>query len=184
MIPGPSGLDPGPAKLLGPARRVIRQPARQISKSKVNSNKKGAKNLKPSKVPGQGTEAGAALVADKIDDVHALLDDSADHIGQDSIDLVSGVLDQNVSSYGDGSISEVEMLAVAEDGLVTTRQAIAEAKAEAKKARELVAEEVKPMIKRRNPRAARTAWARVTASLVWRAMTPMRTSLCQNQLQV
>ena len=83
---------------------------------------------------GKGTESGAAQVAEKVGDVHALLEDAADHLGQDSIDLVMGVFDQNVEKYGDGSISEVDMLAVCEDGLVSTRQAIADSKEEAKRA--------------------------------------------------
>ena len=99
---------------------------------------------------GKGTEAGAAQAAEKIGAVHALLEDAAGHLGQESIDLVIGIFDQNVEKYSDGSISEVDILAVCEDGLVSTRQAIADAKEEAKKARELAAKAVKAKKKTKN----------------------------------
>ena len=121
---------------------------------KPNSNRKGAKKVKPSKVARKGTEAGAALVAEKVGDMHALLEDSADHLGQDFIELVRDVFDQNVEKYGDGSISEVDMLAVCEDGLVSTRQAIVESKEEAKKARELSAKEGKSKVKKKKPKGS------------------------------
>ena len=118
--------------------------ARDADKKKPVSKKKGAKTFKLSKVGDKCTESGAALVAEKVGDMHALLEDpdSADHLGQDSIDLVRGVFDQNVEKYGDGSISEVGMLAVCEDDLVSMRQAITDSKEEAKKARELAAKAV------------------------------------------
>ena len=117
---------------------------------KAGNQKKRSKKVKPSKVAGKGTEAGAAQVAERIGAVHALLEDAADHLGQDSIDLVIGIFDQNVEKYSDGSISEVDILAVCEDGLVSTRQAIADAKEEAKKARELAAKAVKAKKKTKN----------------------------------
>ena len=120
--------------------------ALEADNNKSNSNRKGSKKVKPRKAPGKGTEAGAALVAGKIGDVHVLLEDSAGHLGQDSIDLVRDGFDQNVEKYGGGSISEVDMLAVTEDELVTIRQAIAESKNEAKKARELAAKGGNPRL--------------------------------------
>ena len=65
-------------------------------KKKAGTKKKSTKKVKLSKVAGKGTEAGAAQAAEKIGAVHALLEDAADHLGQDSFDLVSGIFDQNV----------------------------------------------------------------------------------------
>ena len=45
--------------------------SREADKNKSNSNRKGSKKVKPRKVPGKGTEVGAALVAGKIGGVHA-----------------------------------------------------------------------------------------------------------------
>ena len=85
----------------------------QIRKSLFLRRRAPAKKVKLSKVGGKGTELGAAQVAKNVGGVHALLEDSVDHLGQHSLDLVRGVFDQNVhvEKYGDGSISEVDMLA-------------------------------------------------------------------------
>ena len=52
------------------------------------------------------TEGGAQMVSDEIGDVHTLVEDSADHIGQPTIDLVRESFDQNVSNYGESIILE------------------------------------------------------------------------------
>ena len=130
--------------------------ARDADKKKAVTRKKSTKKVKLSKVADKGTESGAAQVAEKVGDVHALLEDAADHLGQDSIDMVRGVFDQNVEKYGDayGSVSEVDMLTVCEGGLVSTMQAIADSKEEAKKARELSAKAVKATKKKKNSRGS------------------------------
>lgn len=70
--------------------------ANDANAEKAGKGKKRSKKVKPSKAAGKGTEAGVVQAAEKIGAVHALLEDAADHLGQDSIDLVIGGFDQNV----------------------------------------------------------------------------------------
>ena len=67
--------------------------ARDADKKKAGTKEKSTKKVKLSKVAGKGTESGAAQVAEKVGAVNALLEDAADHLGQDSIDMVMDIFD-------------------------------------------------------------------------------------------